>query len=163
MPAVKRAGVAAPLAFPAARHHIPFQTNRRNPRHAATRSTQFRPAAAGRAYLASLFLLAVPIMGANILQIAYQVIDAFWVGRLGAAAVAVRFRYHAGHVRAGRRGHGLCHRGHDADCAIYRRARSRDGRSRCSADPSDHCRGVDRAGRIGLSDAISAAPDGRRA
>jgi len=36
----------------------------------------------------SLFLLAFPIMGANILQIAYQLIDAFWVGRLGAAAVA---------------------------------------------------------------------------
>jgi len=36
----------------------------------------------------SLFLLAIPIMGANLLQIAYQLIDAFWVGRLGAAAVA---------------------------------------------------------------------------
>ncbi len=36
----------------------------------------------------SLFLLAVPIMGANLLQVAYQLIDAFWVGRLGAAAVA---------------------------------------------------------------------------
>jgi putative MATE family efflux protein len=36
----------------------------------------------------ALFLLAIPIMGANILQVAYQVIDAFWVGRLGAAAVA---------------------------------------------------------------------------
>ena len=36
----------------------------------------------------SLFLLAMPIMGANILQVAYQIIDAFWVGRLGAAAVA---------------------------------------------------------------------------
>jgi putative MATE family efflux protein len=36
----------------------------------------------------SLFLLAFPIMGANLLQIAYQLIDAFWVGRLGAAAVA---------------------------------------------------------------------------
>ncbi len=36
----------------------------------------------------SLFLLAIPIMGANILQVAYQLIDAFWVGRLGAAAVA---------------------------------------------------------------------------
>jgi putative MATE family efflux protein len=36
----------------------------------------------------ALFLLALPIMGANILQVAYQVIDAFWVGRLGAAAVA---------------------------------------------------------------------------
>lgn len=36
----------------------------------------------------ALFLLAVPIMGANILMVAYQVIDAFWVGRLGAAAVA---------------------------------------------------------------------------
>jgi putative MATE family efflux protein len=36
----------------------------------------------------SLFLLAFPIMGANILQIAYQLVDAFWVGRLGAAAVA---------------------------------------------------------------------------
>jgi putative MATE family efflux protein len=36
----------------------------------------------------SLFLLAVPIMGTNLLQIAYQLIDAFWVGRLGADAVA---------------------------------------------------------------------------
>jgi putative MATE family efflux protein len=36
----------------------------------------------------SLFLLAVPIMAANILQVAYQLIDAFWVGRLGAFAVA---------------------------------------------------------------------------
>ena len=36
----------------------------------------------------SLFLLAIPIMGANILQVAYQLVDAFWVGRLGADAVA---------------------------------------------------------------------------
>lgn len=36
----------------------------------------------------SLFLLAFPIMGANILQIAYQIVDAFWVGRLGASAIA---------------------------------------------------------------------------
>jgi putative MATE family efflux protein len=36
----------------------------------------------------SLFLLAIPIMLSNILQIAYQLIDAFWVGRLGADAVA---------------------------------------------------------------------------
>src|SRR5436190_5109883 len=36
----------------------------------------------------SLFVLAVPIMGSNILQVAYQIVDAFWVGRLGAAAVA---------------------------------------------------------------------------
>src|SRR5689334_4874761 len=36
----------------------------------------------------SLFLLALPITGANILQVAYQIVDAFWVGRLGAAAVA---------------------------------------------------------------------------
>jgi putative MATE family efflux protein len=36
----------------------------------------------------SLFLLALPIMGANILQVAYQLVDAFWVGRLGADAVA---------------------------------------------------------------------------
>jgi len=36
----------------------------------------------------ALFLLAFPIMGANILQVAYQIVDAFWVGRLGAAAVA---------------------------------------------------------------------------
>lgn len=36
----------------------------------------------------SLLVLALPIMGANILQVAYQMVDAFWVGRLGAAAVA---------------------------------------------------------------------------
>src|SRR5881227_380740 len=36
----------------------------------------------------SLLTLAVPIAVANILQAAYQLIDAFWVGRLGGSAVA---------------------------------------------------------------------------
>jgi MATE family, multidrug efflux pump len=36
----------------------------------------------------SLFALAVPIALANVLQAAYQLIDAFWVGRLGGTAVA---------------------------------------------------------------------------
>ncbi len=36
----------------------------------------------------SLFHLAVPIILANILQTAYQLIDTFWLGRLGANAVA---------------------------------------------------------------------------
>jgi putative MATE family efflux protein len=36
----------------------------------------------------SLLTLAVPITVANILQAAYQMIDAFWVGRLGGVAVA---------------------------------------------------------------------------
>jgi putative MATE family efflux protein len=38
--------------------------------------------------LRSLVTLAVPIAAANVLQAAYQLIDAFWVGRLGGAAVA---------------------------------------------------------------------------
>jgi len=38
--------------------------------------------------LDSLLKLAIPIMIANILQAAYQLVDAFWVGRLGGAAVA---------------------------------------------------------------------------
>lgn len=38
--------------------------------------------------LRSLITLAVPIVLANILQAGYQLIDAFWVGRLGADAVA---------------------------------------------------------------------------
>ena len=38
--------------------------------------------------LTSLLKLAIPIMVANILQAAYQLVDAFWVGRLGGAAVA---------------------------------------------------------------------------
>ncbi len=38
--------------------------------------------------LRSFLTLAVPIVLANILQAGYQVIDAFWVGRLGGAAVA---------------------------------------------------------------------------
>ena len=38
--------------------------------------------------LRSLLTLAVPIVLANVLQSGYQLIDAFWVGRLGAAAVA---------------------------------------------------------------------------
>ncbi len=38
--------------------------------------------------LRSLLTLAVPIVLTNVLQSAYQIIDAFWVGRLGGAAVA---------------------------------------------------------------------------
>ena len=38
--------------------------------------------------LRSLLFLAVPIAMANVLQAAYQLIDAFWVGRLGGSAVA---------------------------------------------------------------------------
>jgi len=38
--------------------------------------------------LRSLLALAVPIVAANALQSAYQLTDAFWVGRLGGAAVA---------------------------------------------------------------------------
>lgn len=38
--------------------------------------------------LRSLMALAIPIAFANVLQAAYQLIDAFWVGRLGGAAVA---------------------------------------------------------------------------
>ena len=49
---------------------------------------QFDPRLLEGSIVTSLFLLAFPIMGANVLQIAYQLIDAFWVGRLGAAAVA---------------------------------------------------------------------------
>lgn len=36
----------------------------------------------------ALLRLAVPIVGANVLQTLYQLIDTFWVGRLGATAVA---------------------------------------------------------------------------
>jgi putative MATE family efflux protein len=38
--------------------------------------------------LKSLVRLAVPIVIANLLQAAYQLVDAFWVGRLGGSAVA---------------------------------------------------------------------------
>src|SRR3954454_19098022 len=38
--------------------------------------------------LRSLLTLAIPIALANVLQAAYQLIDAFWVGRLGGSAVA---------------------------------------------------------------------------
>ena len=38
--------------------------------------------------LQSLLKLAIPVVFANVLQSAYQLIDAFWVGRLGGAAVA---------------------------------------------------------------------------
>jgi len=38
--------------------------------------------------LPSLLRLAIPIVTANVLQSAYQLTDAFWVGRLGGAAVA---------------------------------------------------------------------------
>src|ERR1041384_5579739 len=38
--------------------------------------------------LPSLLRLAIPIVIANLLQSAYQLTDAFWVGRLGGAAVA---------------------------------------------------------------------------
>ncbi len=38
--------------------------------------------------LKALLTLAIPIVAGNMLQSAYQLMDAFWVGRLGAAAVA---------------------------------------------------------------------------
>ncbi|HEY9117797.1 MAG TPA: MATE family efflux transporter, partial [Roseivirga sp.] len=38
--------------------------------------------------LKGLVALALPIIGANLLQTGYQLVDAFWVGRLGANAVA---------------------------------------------------------------------------
>src|ERR1051325_7714760 len=38
--------------------------------------------------LKSLLSLAIPIVVANVLQAAYQLIDAYWVGRLGGTAVA---------------------------------------------------------------------------
>jgi putative MATE family efflux protein len=38
--------------------------------------------------LKSLLRLAIPIVLANVLQAGYQLVDAFWVGRLGGAAVA---------------------------------------------------------------------------
>src|SRR4030042_4068786 len=38
--------------------------------------------------LKSLISLSVPIVLANILQAAYQMVDTFWVGRLGAEAIA---------------------------------------------------------------------------
>src|SRR3989344_5129711 len=38
--------------------------------------------------LSSLLALAAPIVFANILRTAYQLTDTFWVGRLGAEAVA---------------------------------------------------------------------------
>jgi Na+-driven multidrug efflux pump len=36
----------------------------------------------------ALIRLAIPIVLGNVLQTGYQLTDAFWVGRLGAAAVA---------------------------------------------------------------------------
>ena len=64
---------------------------------------QFDPRLLEGPIVTSLFLLAFPIMGANLLQIAYQLIDAFWVGRLGAAAVAsVSISMPAGKVSAAR-------------------------------------------------------------
>ena len=35
-----------------------------------------------------LIALSLPIIGANLLQTGYQLVDAFWVGRLGSNAVA---------------------------------------------------------------------------
>ena len=36
----------------------------------------------------ALITLSLPIIGGNLLQTGYQLVDAFWVGRLGANAVA---------------------------------------------------------------------------
>lgn len=46
------------------------------------------PALTEGSIVRALFSLAVPIVFANLLQTAYQLIDTFWVGRLGASAVA---------------------------------------------------------------------------
>jgi Na+-driven multidrug efflux pump len=50
----------------------------------AARRTLFLEGPINRA----LLTLAVPIILGNVLQTGYQLTDAFWVGRLGAAAVA---------------------------------------------------------------------------
>ncbi|RZL12519.1 MAG: MATE family efflux transporter, partial [Hymenobacter sp.] len=38
--------------------------------------------------LKALLTLALPIVFGNLLQTGYQLVDAYWVGRLGASAVA---------------------------------------------------------------------------
>ncbi|RYY98594.1 MAG: MATE family efflux transporter [Chitinophagaceae bacterium] len=52
------------------------------------RRTDERAALLEGPILPSLLRLAIPIVLANILQVGYQMVDAFWVGRLGGAAVA---------------------------------------------------------------------------
>lgn len=39
----------------------------------------------------ALLRLSIPIIVGNVLQTGYQLTDAFWVGRLGAAAVSISF------------------------------------------------------------------------
>ncbi|RYZ20956.1 MAG: MATE family efflux transporter [Chitinophagaceae bacterium] len=51
-------------------------------------ATEQRKALLEGPILQSLLRLAVPIVLANLLQAGYQMVDAFWVGRLGGAAVA---------------------------------------------------------------------------
>lgn len=58
------------------------------PRHQGRPPQQFNPRLLEGPIAPALFQLALPIMAGNALQIAYQMIDAFWVGRVGAAAVA---------------------------------------------------------------------------
>ena len=53
----------------------------RSPTHHAKRLTE-------GSIVRSLIALSVPIVFANVLQTAYQLVDTFWVGRLGANAVA---------------------------------------------------------------------------
>ena len=53
----------------------------RSPTHHAKRLTE-------GSILRSLIALSVPIVLANVLQTAYQLVDTFWVGRLGGVAVA---------------------------------------------------------------------------
>src|SRR6201992_1516498 len=56
---------------------------------ASSAPTSTKPnALLGGPTLISLLTLAIPVVFANILQSAYALIDAFWVGRLGGAAVA---------------------------------------------------------------------------
>jgi len=50
--------------------------------------TARRPSLTQGSILKSLLLLAGPIVLGNLLQTGYQLVDAFWVGRLGAGAVA---------------------------------------------------------------------------
>ncbi len=72
--------------------------------------------------LRSLLLLAFPIMAATCCRSAYQLIDAFWVGRLGGAAVAavsVSFPVMFLMIRIGM---GLSIAGLDPDRAVCRRA-----------------------------------------
>ncbi len=109
----------------------------------------------------ALITLAIPIIVGNVLQTGYQLTDAFWVGRLGAAAVAAVSVSFPVTFLVIALGSGLAMAGGDLERPVHGRGKAGHGRScrRPDHGDGDHQLHHPRGHRL-CADALAAAPAG---